>query len=254
MVLRVDLHLHSCLSPCGDLEMSPRLIARTARQRGLDAIALCDHNSALNCPAFAAACAEEGILAVHGLEVTTREELHVLSLFSDAVSAVEFGELVYGRILSGPFDAERYGDQVYVDEQENIIGSVEKLLIGAVDLSLEEVEAEVHAEGGLVVPAHIDRSNYSVISQLGFLPHGNYDAVEIYRPQGAGSARGYPVIVSSDAHFAVDIGARHTVIEAGECSFAGIAAAFEAGAVTPLFARPEPRPGNEPHRQTGPYR
>lgn len=233
----IDLHVHSCLSPCGDLEMSPKLIAREARACGLGAVALCDHNSALNCPAFRSACLAEGLLGIYGLEMTTREELHVLCLFAQAEAALELGDLVYARLVSGPYDAERFGDQVYVDENEVILGSVEKHLIGAVDLSLAEAAAETARRGGIFVPAHIDRSTFSVSSQLGFLPDGSYDAVEITRPGAVASARGYPAIASSDAHFPGDIGIRHTVVEVEELSFEAIRDALAARRATPVFTR-----------------
>ncbi len=241
-----DLHIHSCLSPCGDLEMSPGRIAREARLRGLAAVALCDHNSALNCPAFEIACHKEGILGLYGMEVTSREEVHLLCLFEFVEAALEMGQFLYARLMSGPYDAARFGDQVYVDKDDVILGNVEKHLIGAIDLSLEEVGRETQRREGLFIPAHIDRAVYSVSSQLGFLPPGNYDAVEITRPGSEPMARGVPVVASSDAHFPDHIGARHSAIESEDLSLDGIRRALPAGRVTPVFAAPSP-----PDRECG---
>ncbi len=217
--------------------MSPRRVVREARARGLAAVALCDHNSALNCAPFRSACRAEGLLGLYGLEMTTREELHVLCLFAEVETALDLGDLVFARLASGPYDAERFGDQVYVDEEEVILGSVEKHLISAVDLSLEEAARETRRRGGIFIPAHIDRSTYSASSQLGFLPEGDYDAVEVTRPGAIGAAGGYPVVASSDAHYPADIGMRHTLIMTDELSFEGIREAFAAGRSTPVFAR-----------------
>ncbi|HUX11891.1 MAG TPA: PHP domain-containing protein [Spirochaetia bacterium] len=242
----VDLHLHSCLSPCGDLDMSPRRIAREARLRGLSAAALCDHNSALNCPAFEVACESEGILGIYGIEVTSREEVHLLCLFDSVDAALEMGDYLYRLLMSGAYDAARFGDQIYVNEDEVILGNVEKHLIGAVDLSLEEIGREAQRRGGLFIPAHIDRAVYSVSSQLGFLPEGNYDAVEIVRSSSTPMARGVPIVASSDAHFPGDIAARHSVVESTDLTLAGISRALSAGLVTPVFASP-----NLPDRECG---
>jgi len=229
--IRIDLHIHSCLSPCGDLEMSPARIARAAALRGLEIIALCDHNSALNCPAFSQACLREGVTGIFGLEITTREEVHVLCLFPTVDTALEMGARMYALLLSGPYDAARFGDQVYVTLEEEILGSVEKHLIGAVDLSMEEIGAMTHELGGLFIPAHIDRSVYSVSSQLGFLPPGDYDGVEVSRLPCTLETYGLPILQGSDAHLVEDIGSRFTTIEVAGSTFPDLAAALHAGAV-----------------------
>lgn len=150
--------------------MSPSVIARTAKERGLQMAALCDHNTALNTPAFAAACAAEGLTGIYGMEATTREEAHILCLFETPEAALSLGEFIYELLPEIPNDPEKMGDQVYVDAEENILGEVEKVLMSGADISLEALLEEVHRRGGLFIPAHIDRPVFSIPSQLGFLP------------------------------------------------------------------------------------
>ena len=231
-----DLHIHSCLSPCGDLASSPRAIARRARECGLHIAALTDHNTALNAPAFAAACRAEGIEALFGLELTTREEVHVLAIFPDASTAVDAGEEVYERLEAPGFDPVSFGDQVWVDDAENIAGSLEKLLIlGTTDLSMNDVGPWVHGRGGLVIPAHIDRQAFGALGQLGFLPDGPYDGVECTRPLDPSLTGRWTVCASSDAHRIEDIGRRRTEFEGSAPNFDSLASALEKGQAIALF-------------------
>lgn len=208
MIFTADLHIHSCLSPCGSLEMSPRAIVSQARERGLDLIALTDHNSALNCPAFAAACLEFGQPALFGLEVMTREEVHILCLFSTVAQALELGERIYRLLPDVENDPERMGDQVYVDAQDVILGEVGKYLGNAADLSIADLEHLVLDADGLFIPAHIDRPAFSMTSQLGFLPDGSYTAVEVSRYPPEDPVEGYTIITGSDAHYLESIGTK----------------------------------------------
>lgn len=225
---RADLHLHSCLSPCGDLESSPSAIAATARERGLDVVALTDHNSALNCPAFAEACVRSGLSALYGMEATSREEVHLLCLFESVEQAIEMGERLYELLANVQNIPEKLGDQVYVDVDENILGSVEKHLIQAVDLSVDEIMSMVLDRGGLFIPAHIDRTMNSMGSQLGFLPPADYSAVEITRSPCPIATYDYPRVCNSDAHFLPDIAARWFAFEADRPDFAGLREALRA--------------------------
>jgi len=214
-----DLHNHSCLSPCGDLEMSPRNLARKAREKGIDILALTDHNSALNCPAFEAACKEMDILGIFGLEITTIEEIHVLALFEQVSQALDMGECISRHYSSFPNRPEKMGDQVYVDAEENILGEVElNLAQGASAFTLEDLGKEIHDREGLFIPAHIDRPSFSLISQLGFIPAGPYNALEAMNRQSF-SLQPYPVICGSDAHYIQDIGKRSFTIQCEEKSF-----------------------------------
>lgn len=201
MPILADLHNHSCLSPCGSLEMSPRLIASLARARGVDLIALTDHNSSLNCPAFAAACKAEGLIPLFGMEATVQEELHVLCLFASLDAALAFSSRWYELLPFIPNDPAKLGDQVYVDEDENIVGEVEKFLGVAAEVSLDDLGPLVSSFGGLLIPAHVDRPAFSMTSQLGFVVDGPWAALECVRLPPSVDTRGYPLTTSSDAHY-----------------------------------------------------
>jgi 3',5'-nucleoside bisphosphate phosphatase len=198
-----DFHNHSCLSPCASLEMSPRALARKAAKAGVQIMALTDHNSARNTPAFAHACFQEGIIPLCGLEITTQEECHVLAIFDTPDAALQMGEWVWKHLPPFPLDVELYGDQPVVDEHENITELIDILLTAAIDQSFHAIQEQTLRLGGLFIPAHINRPSFSVESQLGFLPPGNYDAIEVLRPQAKQYQKKYPdlpVITSSDAH------------------------------------------------------
>jgi hypothetical protein len=208
MPILADLHYQSCLSPCGSLEMSPRLIASRARGRGIGLLALTDHNSSLNCPAFAAACRAEGIIPLFGMEATVMEELHVLCLFGALEAALDFSADWYGLLPPIPNDPARLGDQVYVDENDDIIGEAEKYLGAAAEISLDGLGPRVAAYGGLVIPAHVDRPAFSMTSQLGFVVDGPWAALECVRLPPSTDTRGYPLTTSSDAHYPEHVGRR----------------------------------------------
>ena len=240
MTVRADLHVHSCLSPCGDLENSPAAIARKAASIGVDIVGLCDHNTALNCPAFRDACRREGIVGVYGLEVSTREEIHVLCLFETPDDAVAFGAELYPLLAEFPHDPVRFGDQVIVDVDEVILGELEKSLFGAIDLPLSDIVAQTLERGGLSIPAHIDRTAHSIGSQIGFLPDEPFSAVEVTRDACEIQTGRFTRITNSDAHFLADIGARHFTFEARSAPFAALARALRDDRVSMEFA---PRAG-----------
>jgi PHP family Zn ribbon phosphoesterase len=225
--IKADLHIHSCLSPCGSLEMSPSAIARRAAEAGIGAAAVTDHNSALNCAVFGECCREAGILPIYGIEVTTLEEAHVLCLFATAEQAESLGRTVYEALPEVPCLPQKFGDQVYVDKEDNILGEVRKYLISAAEISLEQLFKMTTSAGGMFIPAHIDKPVFSVPSQLGFLPKMDYTALEstgIPCPVDTGL---WPVIQSSDAHYLEDIGKRTILLDTEEFSFRSIKAAVE---------------------------
>ncbi|MDR0399657.1 MAG: PHP domain-containing protein [Treponema sp.] len=216
MPLLADFHNHSCLSPCGSLDLSPRLLVDIAAGRGIGVLALTDHNSSLNCPAFAKLCFQRGIIPLYGMEATTSEEIHVLCLFTSLEASLSFGEYAYRILIPFPNDPEKTGDQVYVDEEDNILGEVELYLINPLDLSVDAVGPRVAEYGGIVIPAHIDRSAFSMASQLGVVVPGPWAALECTRiPPARGypvavpmDTLGYPLITSSDAHYPEHVGRR----------------------------------------------
>jgi predicted metal-dependent phosphoesterase TrpH len=211
-----DLHNHSCLSPCATLEMSPRVIARRAAAVGLGVVALTDHNCALNCPAFADACARESIIPIFGMEITTSEEAHVLALFGELDAAMDAGEWVGDHLPFVPVTEDMACDQPVVDVDEHILQFVETFLISATDITLAEAVKQIHARDGLVIPCHLDRAYFSIETQLGFLPPDAYDAIEVLQPSLAAyrlKYPDYPVITNSDAHHPERIGATPTELD-----------------------------------------
>ena len=209
MICRIDLHNHSCLSPCGSLEMSPSRLVAEALDRKINILALTDHNAVDNLPAFDICCRKAGITPVFGLEVTGREEAHLLCLFGDLKTAMKFGYSMYESLTTVLNDPDSMGDQIIVDEEENILGELDKFLAGgAVDYSMEELIPLVHDKKGLFIPAHIDRPAFSISSQLGFLPENDYDAVEVMHRPCSLNTFSYPEITGSDAHYPEDVGKR----------------------------------------------
>lgn len=204
-----DLHIHSCLSPCASLEMSPRMIARTAAARGIQLAALTDHNSARNTPAFADACRTVGIHALFGMEITTVEECHVLAIFDNLDKAAKMEQWVAAGQSREPLDLKFFSDQPVVDADENILEMVEYYLGAATAHSIESVHKHTHRLGGIFIPSHINRAAFSVESQLGFLPPGDYDAIEV-QPHALQQYRKryphLPVITASDAHHPDQLG------------------------------------------------
>jgi len=214
MIVRADLHLHSCLSPCGDLSMSPRAIAQALAAKDIHLAALTDHNTALNCPAFAAACREFEITPLFGIEAQGREECHILCLFPELEQALEMGKILYDLMPPVMNIPEKLGDQVYVDENEDILGEVDKYLITSAEIGLDDLCRTVIGLGGIVIPAHVDRPSFSLTSQLGFILDGPWSALEVTRMPDRTQyinnldTRSYPLITSSDAHFLEHVGRR----------------------------------------------
>jgi predicted metal-dependent phosphoesterase TrpH len=214
---KADLHIHTCLSPCGDLRMSPRNIVAEVLKKEFDIIAICDHNSAENIPAVIKSAEGKDFVVLPGMEVCTREEIHVLAIFENLKSAFELQSLVYDH-LHGENNPEVFGLQVVANEFDEVLGFQNKLLIGAVDLSIEQVVNEIHRLNGLAIASHIDRESYSIIGQLGFIPDElKLDALEISQNIGVKEARKrfgeyqrYQLIQNSDAHFIDDVGKRST--------------------------------------------
>ncbi len=234
MLLTFDFHNHSCLSPCAQLENSPENMAERARRRGIDLFAITDHNSALNAPAFAVACARAGDdgrradqdtardtasapagpIPLFGLELSPFEEAHLLVLFPDPLSALSFSDWVRNYLPEQSTDPRLFGDQVVVDPENNIL-SMPSAWFGNPLRESFRFFAEAAADAGaLVIPAHVDRAQFSVYSQLGFLPEGPYDAVEAFgRKPDASLCHNHCVISGSDAHVLEHIGRRSSSLE-----------------------------------------
>lgn len=219
-----DLHIHSCLSPCGDNEMTPYNIAGMAVVKGLQVVALTDHNSCKNCGVFLKACEEYGVLGIPGMELTTAEEVHALCLFPDLSKAMNFDAYVHEHLLQIPNRADIFGNQYIVGEDDEPIGEEELLLISATDISLEEAYELVKEYGGLMIPAHIDKASDSIFANLGFMPDEvSYKTVEMEHPERLTEylvlnpvLRGMNIIKDSDAHYLEHINEPENVMEIEE--------------------------------------
>ncbi len=210
-----DLHMHSCLSPCGSDDMTPSNICGMAMLKGLQMIALTDHNSARNLPA-AQACADAyGLLLIPGMEITTREEVHLLGYFPTVDAALAVSEFLRGHMPAKKNKPSFFGNQLVMDEDDNVIAEEDELLIASSDLSLSELVKLIREASGVPVPAHINRGSNGLLINLGFVPDDlNLTAVEVWRdlPCPHTPQEGRVVLHSSDAHYLGDIlEARETV-------------------------------------------
>lgn len=175
-----DLHLHSCLSPCGDNDMTPNNIVGMAKLLGLNIIALTDHNSVLNCEATMAVGKAFGICVIPGMELTTCEEIHAVCLFPTLECALKFNDYVAQHQMNIKNRKDIYGEQLILNEDDEVIGEVDNLLIMATDISISNAKELVESFGGICYPAHIDRDSMSILSVLGEIPpECNFDIAEL---------------------------------------------------------------------------
>lgn len=215
---RADLHIHTVLSPCGDLDMSPRNIVDIAIQRGMDIIGISDHNSTLQSGLVKQLGEERGLYVLCGVEVTTKEEVHCLCFFSNDNELAIFQQFIEDRFPNIPNNVDYFGYQVVVNEKNEIVNEIDTLLTSAISASIEQVEAKVHQLNGIFIPAHINKSQNSLLSQLGFLPKGlKVDALELSRHVKVDNflktnayLSNHSFIQSSDAHYPDDIGTVYT--------------------------------------------
>ena len=181
MKLYYDFHIHSCLSPCGDADMTPNNIVNYAKIMGYDVIALTDHNTALNCPAVAKISEENGITFIPGMELCTSEEVHIVCLFYTLEDALNFSEYVKSTMPPIKNKPSVFGEQLICDANDNVIGQEEILLVTASGISTEKVVKKVAEFNGICYPAHIDRSSFSILSNLGTIDeYFGFKCAEIY--------------------------------------------------------------------------
>ncbi|WP_439182454.1 PHP domain-containing protein [Carboxylicivirga taeanensis] len=224
---KADLHIHTVLSPCGSLEMSPVRIVDKALDQGLHMIGITDHNSTRQCAEVSRVAGKKGLVVVCGAEVTTKEEVHCLTFFENFEKLDAFQSYLDEHLPHIPNDPERFGHQVWVDENEEIIGQEERLLISAINQSIDEVEQKVRELKGLFIPAHIFRPSYSVYSQLGFMPFeiqpdavgisARFDVEEQLKKHL--ELKQFTILRSSDAHFPEQIGLHYSLMAMEEASF-----------------------------------
>jgi PHP family Zn ribbon phosphoesterase len=244
MKIAADLHIHSTLSPCAALEMSPSAIIRRARELALDIIAITDHNSVENGFTAAGLGEKAGVKVLLGMEAQTREDVHVLCLFEDRRQAGRFNEIIYSLLPDVGNNPDFFGDQVVVDDQDNIVRQEEKLLLNALDLPLVELLEMVRAHGGVSIPAHVEAPPYGLLVNLGMVPAElenslleiSYAAPVQQVLKNYPDLEHYPLISSSDAHFLKDIGRARTIFESPSTSLPALVAAARAGDFQVVYA------------------
>lgn len=211
-----DFHIHSCLSPCGDKDMTPNNIVNMAALSGLNAIAVSDHNSVGNVRAASEVAKEVGISVIPGMEVETAEEVHILTLYPSIEAAEAAACEVYKKLPDIKNRPEIFGEQVFMDKDDNITGYEEKLLISSTQMSVNELFDLVKSVGGIFIPAHVDRHSYSVLTNLGFIPDDiDIKHIEISRMTedidaylaARNELSKYKIFRNSDAHYLGDIAA-----------------------------------------------
>ena len=232
--MKFDLHIHSCLSPCANLEMSPAEIVARAKAAGLGGLALTDHQSARNCPAIAECARRAGIACLYGLEVQTAEEVHTVALFDTVEQALALTDVVYAALPKRVNDPETFGDQPVVTWDDDIVELEWRILAMGCRLTIPDVAAKVRELGGLYVAAHVDRPNFSVLGSLGAIPDGCFDAVELSRTADESlwlpKTAGYAVVRSSDAHNLDDVARVWTEADVDSFSVTSLKATFDAKA------------------------
>ena len=227
---KADMHIHTVLSPCGSLEMSPRIIVKSALDAGLDIIAITDHNSTKQAQIIKQLAENEGLVVFCGAEINSLEEVHCLALFEHDYELFQFQVYLDQHLIPIKNDPSYFGFQVVVDADELILEEEERLLINALDVDVVQIEKQVHQLNGLFIPAHIDRPFNGILSQLGFFPEKlNVDAVELSQhakiSNWIGNSKipsGTSIIRSSDAHQPEMIGIVFTTFKMENASFSEI--------------------------------
>lgn len=230
MKIYVDLHIHTALSPCGDEDMTPNNIINMAKLKGLDVIAITDHNSCKNVLPCMKVGEKNGVLVVPGMELQTREEIHILCYFREIEKCLKFEEIIYESIPHIKNNERLFGKQIIMDSMDNEIGKEEKLLLNSSTFSIDEACELVEELGGVVVPAHIESSSFGLLGNLGFVPNYlNIATVEVKNIsklkeyKGAASIfSNYRIIKSSDAHYLWDISERENEIKVNAVSIGNI--------------------------------
>ncbi len=215
-----DLHVHSCLSPCGDEDNTPNNLAGMATLNNIQIMALTDHNTTKNCPAFFVACKRYGIIPVPGMELTTAEEIHIVCLFPTLEDAMAFNEEVDARRVHIPNRPDIFGEQLILNGDDEIIGTEADYLTNATEITLEEAPLLVEQHHGVCYPAHIDREANGIIAILGALPETPvFRNVELHfeKNEEAYTAeyglKDKRILVSSDAHYLTDLREENRSIE-----------------------------------------
>lgn len=219
-----DFHIHSCLSPCGDMDMTPHSIAGMSYINGLNAIAVADHNTARNVRAVSRAAEEFGICTVPAIEAESAENIHLLCLFPSIEAAEDMGELLESHLPPIKNRVDIFGEQWIMNEYDEKTGEIETLLINATDLTIEEIKKETENRGGVCIAAHIDREKNGIVAILGAVPESmNFATLETAdKITEENMDKRYKYITNSDAHFLTDISEKQSFLEIEEISVESI--------------------------------
>lgn len=211
MKLYYDLHIHSILSPCGSEEMTPNNIVNMAMLKQLDIIAVTDHNTMLNAPAVIKVAQKKGIMVLPGIEVTTKEDIHALCYFKDINDGLKFQDIIYDSLPNIKNKEEIFGYQYIMDENDEIIGKLDKLLLSSSSFNINEINNLAKEHNGMMVPAHVNKTTNSILSNLGFIPK----ELKLYTVEKNNNQNEYlckmiddnvySIITNSDAHYLRDI-------------------------------------------------
>jgi PHP family Zn ribbon phosphoesterase len=221
MKINADLHIHTALSPCGSLDMTPNAIVKQAKARGLDVIAITDHNSVENSYYVGELGEREGLTVIYGMEAQTMEDVHLLCYFQEKRQSEAFYSDIYPQLPDLKNNVRYFGDQAVVDLDDNVVRFEDKLLLNSLTLSIGEVVEKVKKHDGIVVPAHVDSEKFGLLFHMGFVPPELEDAVlEVsfhHTPEDLfglhPGLRAFPIVTNSDAHFLADIGRAYCVCD-----------------------------------------
>lgn len=224
---KADLHIHTVLSPCGDIYMSPSAIVEQAKRLKFDVIAITDHNTTRQVKITQKIGRENGLFVIGGVELTTREEVHALAYFENDNQLDTFQKFIDNHIPHIPNNEDKFGYQLIVDEEENVVGEEEWLLLSALDVDIGTLYDTVHSIGGLFVPAHVNKTSSSLMSQLGFIPPDlKADALEISKHitkeaflRKFAYLKRFCFTQSSDAHFLHTIGESYCLLNMNSLTF-----------------------------------
>jgi len=219
MKLIADLHIHSVLSPCGDFRMTPCNIVRRVKEVGLNLFSITDHNSIGNLLSFKKVAERENLKFIFGMEVQTEEEVHVLTYFDSYESIRRVWDIIYKKLPAVNNNPDYFGEQILVNENDEIVGFEEKLLLNSVRISVEELAKLVKENKGIAIPAHINSFAFSILTQLGFIPdHNLFSLLEISNKKDAKKLKekfnflkNFNFVSFSDAHYLKDIGRSITI-------------------------------------------
>ncbi len=216
--IKADLHIHTCLSPCASLNMTPIKVVNEAIKKDIKLIAICDHNSVENINAVRKVAQHKDIDVIPGIEITTSEEIHVIGLFENLDKAFSMQKLVYANLFPGENDEEAFGIQIIANEKDEVDSINKRLLIGATKLNISQVVDAIHKREGLAIASHIEREAFGIIGQIGFIPQDlpldGLETTTMHYNKAKMRFKEYidfPFISSSDAHYLKDIGNNTTL-------------------------------------------